>query len=236
LGVGASLVDRVREAGGRIVMQLWHVGRIAHPDNRTIDARPVAPSPVAARGTIFTEDGLKPFPVPRALGAEEIARVCADYARAARNALRAGFDRVEILAANGYLIDQFLHDGSNHRDDRYGGSIENRVRFLIEVAEAVGAEVRFGRAGVRLSPFANLDKDRRATRKRRRLFRLDGRLKAVAISKSDRDAIAERVEQVVFSIALFVAEAKAFNLIHEVIARFLLVNSHFVEGRRRVFD
>jgi 2,4-dienoyl-CoA reductase-like NADH-dependent reductase (Old Yellow Enzyme family) len=219
------LVDRVREAGGRIVMQLWHVGRIAHPDNRTIDARPVAPSPVAARGTIFTEDGLKPFPVPRALGAEEIARVCADYARAARNALRAGFDRVEILAAN-----------SNHRDDRYGGSIENRVRFLIEVAEAVGAEVRFGRAGVRLSPFANLDKDRRATRKRRRLFRLDGRLKAVAISKSDRDAIAERVEQVVFSIALFVAEAKAFNLIHEVIARFLLVNSHFVEGRRRVFD
>jgi N-ethylmaleimide reductase len=147
------VVGRVREAGGRIVMQFWHVGRIAHPGNRTIDARPVAPSPVTARGTIFTADGLEPFPVPRALGAEEIARVCADYARAARNAIRAGFDGVEIHAANGYLIDQFLHDGSNRRDDRYGGSIENRVRFLIEVAEAVGAEAGFARVGVRLSPF-----------------------------------------------------------------------------------
>lgn len=147
------VVGRVREAGGRIVMQLWHVGRIAHPSNRTIDARPVAPSPVAARGTIFTADGLEPFPVPRALGAEEIARVCADYARAARNAMRAGFDGVEIHAANGYLIDQFLHDGSNHRADRYGGSIENRVRLLIEAAGAAGAEAGFTRVGVRLSPF-----------------------------------------------------------------------------------
>ena len=151
------VTDRVHEAGSPIFLQLWHVGRIAHPANRSVDDVPVAPSAVPAEGMIYTPGGLVPFPVPRALRTDEIGRICEDYARAARNARRAGFDGVEIHAANGYLIDQFLHDGANRRHDRYGGPIDNRARFLNEVAVTVGTAIGPDRVGVRLSPFGTFN-------------------------------------------------------------------------------
>ena len=147
----------VHRAGGRIVLQLWHVGRIAHPANRDIPDAPVAPSAIAASGQIYTASGLLPFPVPRELQDGECARVVADYATAARNAIDAGFDGIEIHAANGYLIDAFLHDHSNRRSGRYGGSTENRAAFLMEIVQAVGAAIGRCRVGVRLSPFGTFN-------------------------------------------------------------------------------
>ncbi|GGC64970.1 alkene reductase [Chelatococcus reniformis] len=157
IGAWRRVTDAVHRGGGTIVLQLWHVGRIAHPANRIVAAPPVGPSPIAAAGTIFTPDGLVPFPTPRALATDVCARVADDYAAAARNALRAGFDGVEIHGANGYLLDAFLHDGSNRRDDRYGGSVENRTRLLVEVVEAVAAAIGADRTGARLSPFGSFN-------------------------------------------------------------------------------
>ena len=142
----------VHAAGGRILLQLWHVGRISHPSMQPGGALPLAPSPVKPEGQIFTAQGRKPFVTPRALESEEIPRVVAQFADGARRAKEARFDGVEIHAANGYLIDQFLRDGTNQRTDRYGGSLVNRVRFLREVAEAVVGVWGEGRVGVRLSP------------------------------------------------------------------------------------
>ena len=143
----------MQDAGGRIVLQLWHVGRVSHPDNRAPATRSVGPSPIAARVRIFTAAGAHPAPVPHALTALEIARIVEQYVRAARNAIAAGFDGVEIHAGNGYLIDQFLHASSNQRTDDFGGSAQNRCRLLWNVCEAVCAAVGAGRTGVRLSPF-----------------------------------------------------------------------------------
>jgi len=141
----------VHEAGGRIFLQIWHVGRISHPD--WLDgALPVAPSPVAPKGESRTPGGKKPFVTPRALTSEEIPQIIAQLRHGAEQALAAGFDGVEIHGANGYLIDQFLRDGTNRRTDGYGGSLENRVRFLREVTEAVVGVWGEGRVGVRLSP------------------------------------------------------------------------------------
>lgn len=142
----------VHESGGLIFLQLWHVGRISHPDFHG-GALPVAPSAVAALGEAFTYSGPKPFVTPRALETQEIPGIVEDYRRAAANALLAGFDGVELHSANGYLIDQFLRDGTNQRTDRYGGSLENRVRFLLDVTDAVTAECGNHRVGVRLSPW-----------------------------------------------------------------------------------
>jgi N-ethylmaleimide reductase len=147
------VTDAVHAERGTVVLQLWHVGRISHPENRLPGTRSVSASALAPKARIFTPSGLHPVPVPHALERAEIAAVVADYARAARRALDAGFDGVEIHAANGYLIDQFLHDGSNQRDDEYGGSALNRCRLLFEVCDAVGAEVGRDRVGVRLAPF-----------------------------------------------------------------------------------
>lgn len=143
----------VHERGGLIFLQLWHVGRISHPDLQPQGNLPVAPSAIAATiGMASTEDGDRPFVTPRALETEEIPGIIQDYRHAAQNAIAAGFDGVEIHSANGYLLDQFLQDGSNQRIDRYGGSIENRARLLMEVTEAV-VEIWGGdRVGVRLSP------------------------------------------------------------------------------------
>jgi N-ethylmaleimide reductase len=121
------------------VLQLWHVGRISHPSFQPGGAPPVAPSAIRPKGQAFTEKGFEPIPTPRALEAAEIPAIVEQYAQAARNALAAGFDGVEVHAANGYLIDQFLRTQTNNRTDRYGGSIENRSRFLIEVVDAVSA-------------------------------------------------------------------------------------------------
>jgi N-ethylmaleimide reductase len=161
------VADAVHRAGGRIFLQLWHVGRISHPSLQPDGALPVAPSAIAARGQAFTASGLQPFVVPRALETDEIAGVVAQFEDGARRALAAGFDGVEIHGANGYLIDQFLRDGSNRRTDRYGGGALNRARFLLEVTEAVAGVWGAGRVGVRLSPWNEFndmrDSDPRAT-------------------------------------------------------------------------
>jgi N-ethylmaleimide reductase len=144
--------DAVHHAGGRIFCQLWHVGRVSHPDLQANYELPVAPSAVKPQGLAFTETGLKPHVRPRPLRTDEIPGVVAQYAHAARCAKEAGFDGVEIHGANGYLIDQFLRTKTNLRDDQYGGSVENRVRFLVEVAEAVVKVWGADRVGLRLAP------------------------------------------------------------------------------------
>ncbi|RYI27794.1 MAG: alkene reductase, partial [Acetobacteraceae bacterium] len=134
---------------------LWHVGRVSHTSLQEGGAAPVAPSAIGAGSRTFDGNGFVETSVPRALDLDEIPRVVEDFRRAARNADVAGFDGVEIHAANGYLIDQFLRDTSNTRTDAYGGSVENRVRFLREVVGAVTEILGPGRVGVRLSPFSN---------------------------------------------------------------------------------
>jgi N-ethylmaleimide reductase len=146
------VTDAIHAKGGRTFMQLWHVGRISHPSLQKDGALPVAPSAVKPEGQAFTTSGFQPFVTPRALETAEIAGIVADYRRAAQNAKAAGFDGVEIHAANGYLIDQFLKDKTNLRTDQYGGGIENRVRFLREVSEAVASVWGADRVGIRFSP------------------------------------------------------------------------------------
>ena len=147
-----GVTEAVHDEHGKIFLQLWHVGRISHPSHQPGEDLPVAPSPVRPRGQAFTPRGLQPFVTPRGLETEEIPGIVEEYRRAAEHAQDAGFDGVEIHAANGYLIDQFLRDGTNHRTDRYGGSLENRCRFLVEVAEAVTSVWGGDRVGVRFSP------------------------------------------------------------------------------------
>jgi N-ethylmaleimide reductase len=150
---GWSLVTKaVHVEGGHMVAQLWHVGRISHPSFQPGGSLPVAPSAIRPEAKAFTERGFEPIPTPRALRTEEIPGIIEEYAQAARNALAAGFDGVEVHAANGYLIDQFLRDRTNRRTDRYGGSVENRTRFLLEAVDAVAAAVGALRVGVRISP------------------------------------------------------------------------------------
>ncbi len=146
-----KVTDAVHAKGGLIVCQLWHVGRISDPIYLDGDL-PVAPSAVAPAGHVTLVRPKRPFGTPRALAIEEIPGIVADYARAAANAEAAGFDGVEIHAANGYLIDQFLQDKTNLRTDAYGGSIENRARFLLEVTDAVVAVWGAGRVGIHLAP------------------------------------------------------------------------------------
>ena len=149
-----KVTDAVHEAGGKIVCQLWHVGRISHVSLQPDGQQPVAPSAVNAGVKTFTENGFEPTSDPRALDIEEMPRIVDEYAQAAKMAIAAGFDGVEVHAANGYLIDQFLKTGSNKRDDAYGGSVENRARLLMEVMEAVTAAIGGDRTGIRLSPFS----------------------------------------------------------------------------------
>ncbi len=146
------ITDAVHAQGGRIFLQLWHVGRISHPSMQADGGLPVAPSALAADAALYTPDGPLPYPTPRALETDEVAGVVEEFARGAANALRAGFDGVELHGANGYLIDQFLRDGSNRRTDRYGGPVENRARFLLQVAAAVSDVWGGDRVGVRVSP------------------------------------------------------------------------------------
>ncbi|MBZ4201107.1 MAG: alkene reductase [Methylotenera sp.] len=147
-----KVTDAVHAKGGKIVMQLWHVGRISHPSLLPNEALPVAPSAIKPAGKAFTYQGLVDYITPRALVASELPAIVADYVLATKNALAAGFDGVEVHAANGYLLDQFLRDGSNQRTDNYGGSFENRSRLLLEVLLAVIAVAGAGRVGLRLSP------------------------------------------------------------------------------------
>ncbi len=147
-----AVTDAVHAKGGHIFLQLWHVGRISHPSLQPDGEPPVAPSAIRPQGEAFTYSGLQPFETPRALESKEIFNIVYDYRKAASNAMEAGFDGIEVHAANGYLLDQFLRDGSNQRNDDYGGSLENRCRFLMEVLEAVIGECGSQKVGVRLSP------------------------------------------------------------------------------------
>lgn len=152
------VTDAVHKKEGRIFAQLWHVGRISHPSLQPNEQAPVAPSAITPEGQkTFIENGtFADIEKPRALELAEIAMIIEDYRKAARNAMLAGFDGVEIHGANGYLIQQFLSDGANHREDNYGGSIENRMRFALEVVTAVTEEVGAERTGIRLSPITTV--------------------------------------------------------------------------------
>ena len=151
-----KVTDAVHAAGGKIVVQLWHVGRISHVDLQPGGGAPVAPSAITAKTkTVLIKDGVAGFvetSAPRALRLDELPGIVNDYRHAAANAIAAGFDGVEVHAANGYLIDQFLRGDSNQRTDAYGGSIKNRARFLVEVMSAIAQEIGGDRTGIRLSP------------------------------------------------------------------------------------
>jgi N-ethylmaleimide reductase len=148
------ITDGVHAAGGRIVAQLMHVGRIAHPSNQPAGARVLGPSAVKADGQMYTDAaGPQPFPVPEAMSTADIATVREQYLQAARNAIAAGFDGIELHGANGYLLEQFLHPHTNRRDDAYGGSVERRARFVAEVARATADAIGAERVGIRLSPY-----------------------------------------------------------------------------------
>ena len=147
-----KVTEAVHAAGGRIFMQLWHVGRISHPSMQVDGALPVAPTAIQPAGEAVTYEGMQPYVTPRALETDEIAGIVKDYAEATSNARAAGFDGVEIHAANGYLLDEFIRDGTNQRSDQYGGSVENRCRIVKEVTEAVIAQWSHDCVGIRLSP------------------------------------------------------------------------------------
>lgn len=147
------VTDAVHRAGGRIALQLWHVGRISHPSFQPGGAPPVAPSAIAAAGEAMTFEGMKPFETPRALETAELPGIVDQFRQGARNALEAGFDAVEVHGGNGYLLDQFVRDGTNARTDAYGGSIENRLRLPVEIAEAVAEIWGADRVGYRISPW-----------------------------------------------------------------------------------
>jgi 2,4-dienoyl-CoA reductase-like NADH-dependent reductase (Old Yellow Enzyme family) len=146
-----QITDAVHRAGGRMLMQLWHVGRISDPSYHG-GALPVAPSAIAPKGRVSLLRPERPYAAPRALETEEVPGVVEAFRKGAENAKAAGFDGVEIHGANGYLLDQFLQDGSNKRTDRYGGSIENRARLMLEVTDAVVSVWGAGRVGMHLAP------------------------------------------------------------------------------------
>ncbi|SEG31524.1 alkene reductase [Bosea lathyri] len=147
-----AVTDAVHAKGGKIVAQLWHVGRVSHVSLQPGNLPPVSPSPIPAKTKTYIESGFADVSTPRELGIDEIPAVIGEFVAAAENAKAAGFDGVELHGAHGYLIDQFLRDDSNKRTDTYGGSIENRVRFALEVVEAVSKVFSKGRVGIRISP------------------------------------------------------------------------------------
>lgn len=150
-----AVTDAVHAEGGLIVAQVMHAGRVTH-ESTTGGREVVGPSAVAIDGVTRTPEGKKPYPVPRALGTDELASVIGEFVQGSKNAIAAGFDGVEIHSANGYLLHEFLSPASNRRDDVYGGSPENRARFVAEVVEAVVDELGAGRVGIRISPEHNI--------------------------------------------------------------------------------
>ena len=147
-----NVTRAVHDEGGLIFLQLWYCGRISHPDLLPYNQQPVSASAIRADGEAVTFEGMKPFVEPRALETDEIPGIVDQYRRAAVNAAEAGFDGVEVHAANGYLLDQFLRDGTNKREDSYGGSVENRARLMLEVVDAVTQTWDSSQVGVRISP------------------------------------------------------------------------------------
>lgn len=152
-----QVTDAVHAEGGRIVVQLWHVGRISHVSLQPGGQAPVAPSEIAAKAQTVTREGFVDTSAPRALRLDEMPRIVADYVHAARCARDAGFDGIELHAANGYLLDQFLKDGPNRREDAYGGPVENRMRLLLEVLDGLATIWEPERIGLRLSPWSSFN-------------------------------------------------------------------------------
>ena len=149
-----TVTDAVHEKGGKIFAQLMHTGRISHPDNLPAGTDMIAPSAIAAKGDMWTDtQGMQPQPTPRELTTEEVKQTIQEYVQAATNAVEAGFDGIELHGANGYLIEQFLHPDANQRTDEYGGSDENRSRFLLEIAQGAADAIGAGKVGIRLSPY-----------------------------------------------------------------------------------
>ncbi len=148
----SSVTERVHDRGGLIACQLMHCGRVGHALNKGRNTRFLAPSALPAKAEIFTESGMQPMPIPEAMTLADIKSVVADYQSATRRALQAGFDAVELHCASGYLPAQFLATGSNLRDDQYGGCLQNRLRFIDELLQAIKAEAGAGRIGLRISP------------------------------------------------------------------------------------
>ena len=149
-----KITDSVHAGGAKMFIQFMHTGRVGHPLNLPAGAKVMGPSAVAAKGEMFTDaEGLKPHPIPHAMTAADIKSTIAEFVQAAKNAMAAGFDGVELHGANGYLLEQFIRPNSNTRTDNYGGSIENRVRFALEVIDATIAAIGKDKVGIRLSPF-----------------------------------------------------------------------------------
>jgi N-ethylmaleimide reductase len=149
-----GVTDAVHAKGGHIFLQVMHTGRMSHPLNMAADARIVAPSAIAAAGEMYTDqEGPQPQPVPEEMSAADIDAAIEEFVQAAKNAVAAGFDGIELHGANGYLIEQFLNPSANERTDEYGGSAENRNRFAIEVARRTAAAIGAGKVGIRLSPY-----------------------------------------------------------------------------------
>lgn len=149
-----QVTDAVHQAGGKIVIQLMHTGRVSHPANMQAGAKILAPSALAAPGEMWTDtSGMQPYPVPAAMTETDITQAIAEYVQAAKNAMAAGFDGIELHGANGYLIDQFLNTATNQRTDHWGGSIENRIRFAVEIAKATAAAIGAEHIGMRISPY-----------------------------------------------------------------------------------
>lgn len=149
-----NITNNVHEKGGKIFIQLMHTGRVSHPLNMEDGTEIVAPSAIGLSGEMYTDQqGMQPYPIPREMSHEDIAQAQNEYVQAAKNAMKAGFDGVEIHAANGYLIDQFINTASNIRSDEYGGSIENRSQFALEVAQKVVDAIGAEKTGIRISPY-----------------------------------------------------------------------------------
>jgi N-ethylmaleimide reductase len=149
-----KITDAVHAGGAKMFIQFMHTGRVGHPLNLPAGAKVMGPSAVAAKGEMFTDaEGLKPHPIPHAMTAADIKSTIAEFVQAAKNAMAAGFDGVELHGANGYLLEQFIRPNSNTRTDNYGGSIENRARFALEVVAATIAAIGKDKVGIRLSPF-----------------------------------------------------------------------------------
>ncbi len=149
-----EVTNGVHKAGGKMFVQVMHTGRVSHPANMQPGTKILAPSALAAPGEMWTDsNGMQPYPVPAEMSEADIASTIAEYAAAAKNAIEAGFDGIELHGANGYLIDQFLNTASNTRADRWGGSIENRIRFAVEVAKAAATAIGAEHIGMRISPY-----------------------------------------------------------------------------------
>lgn len=222
------VADKVHRAGGRIALQLWHVGRISHSSLQPGGGLPVAPSAIAAAGEAMTFEGMKPFETPRALETDEIPGIVDQFRQGARNALEAGFDAVEIHGGNGYLLDQFVRDGTNARIDAYGGTLENRLRLPVEIAEAVAEIWGADRVGYRISPYQRFN-DMSDSAPEETFAALAGALQGVGIAwlhVVESDAPGREAEET--DPKTFVAaRPPLFRTLREIFRGALMVNSAY---------